>query len=165
LGYGKVENVTSALIDCFCGSGFAPEYRLSRGRHDDRFGVPVVATVEAMTAALSEELRAVFRALPPAGGPPVGAGCGQCCRRFRRSPAALDDEAATDLAILRTLTTLPGGPCPAPPAALPVARSVRRGLAPGAQPNGADGAVFPTSFDEPGPARLRRHGRSLCDGS
>jgi hypothetical protein len=65
-GYGTMETVTSGVIDYYGASGFNPDLTLSRDQLDEHFGVPVVATVEAMTSALQKELQA---ALPRLFGP------------------------------------------------------------------------------------------------
>ncbi len=65
-GYGTMENVTSGVIDYYGASGFDKNLTLSREHLDAHFDVPVVATVEAMTAALHEEL---LIALPQLFGP------------------------------------------------------------------------------------------------
>ncbi|MBS0248400.1 MAG: hypothetical protein JSR61_17430 [Proteobacteria bacterium] len=65
-GYGRMETVTSGVIDYYGSSGFTAEFTLSKDQLDDHFGVPVVATVDAMTAALQDELKA---ALPRLFGP------------------------------------------------------------------------------------------------
>jgi hypothetical protein len=57
-GYGLVDNVTSAVIDYFGGSGFDSEFTLTREQLDLHFGVPVAATVDAVTEATREALRA-----------------------------------------------------------------------------------------------------------
>lgn len=57
-GYGSVERVTSAVIDYFGGSGFESEFSLTREQLDQHFGVPVAATVDAMTETVRETLHA-----------------------------------------------------------------------------------------------------------
>jgi hypothetical protein len=57
LGYEGIREVTSAVIDYYGCSGFRVELTLTRDQLDYHFGVPVVATVEAMTAALRDALQ------------------------------------------------------------------------------------------------------------
>jgi hypothetical protein len=58
LGHGPIETATSAVID-YCGaSGFDPDFTLTRDQLDAHFGVPVAATVDAMTTAVRETLHA-----------------------------------------------------------------------------------------------------------
>ena len=63
LGYGPIETVTSAVIDYYGGSGFDPDFAITRNNLDEHFGVPVVATVDAMTAAVRDALEAALPAL------------------------------------------------------------------------------------------------------
>ena len=58
LDYGPITNTTSAVIDYYGASGFDPNFTLTRDQLDEHFGVPVVATVDAMTNALREALHA-----------------------------------------------------------------------------------------------------------
>jgi hypothetical protein len=74
-GYGPVEKVTSAIIDYFGGSGFDSEFTLTREQLDLHFGVPVAATVDAMTETTRDTLRAELpRLLAPVinGVLPIG---------------------------------------------------------------------------------------------
>lgn len=61
--YGPIETTTSGVIDYFGGSGFDPDLTVTRDQLDDHFGVPVLATVEAVTAAAREALDAELPAL------------------------------------------------------------------------------------------------------
>ena len=63
LGYGPIETVTSAVIDYFGSSGFDSHFTITRDMLDEYFGVPVVATVDAMTAAVRDALEAELPAL------------------------------------------------------------------------------------------------------
>jgi hypothetical protein len=63
LGYGPIETITSAVIDYFGSSGFDPAFTITRNQLDEHFGVPVVATVDAMTAAVRDALEAELPAL------------------------------------------------------------------------------------------------------
>lgn len=139
LGYGEIESVTSAVID-YCGaSGFDPEFTLTREQLDGHFGVPVVATVEAMTAALSAELQAALPGLfgpfleqlsePDAGNAAGAARTANDCAAPVPA-AATGGETAMDLKILRTLTAMPAGPGPA-----------RRAMRPSRLANAPIGAV------------------------
>ena len=56
LGYDRIETVTSAVIDYYGGGGFSPDLTLTREQLDEYFQVPVVETVDAMTAALRDAL-------------------------------------------------------------------------------------------------------------
>jgi hypothetical protein len=64
LGYGPIETTTSAVIDYYGASGFDAQFTITRNQIDEHFDVPVVATVDAMTAAvrdaLEEELPRLF---------------------------------------------------------------------------------------------------------
>jgi hypothetical protein len=62
-GYDRIHSVTSAVIDYYGASGFSKEMRLTRELLDEHFGVPVVDTVEAMTAELQRALHAEMRNL------------------------------------------------------------------------------------------------------
>jgi len=62
-GYDGIRSVTSAVIDYYGASGFSKEMRLTGGELDEHFGVPVVDTVEAMTAELQRALHAEMRNL------------------------------------------------------------------------------------------------------
>jgi len=108
-GYGTMENVTSGVIDYYGASGFDKNLALSREHLDAHFDVPVVATVEAMTAALHEELqialpqlfRPFLASLPEADhadAKPAG----------NRRRAA--DAPAKDPVTLQTLMAPPAGP-------------------------------------------------------
>ena len=55
-GYGTIEDVSARVIDYYGASGFPSDIALTRNQLDEHFGVPVVATVETMTAAMSDEL-------------------------------------------------------------------------------------------------------------
>ncbi len=58
LGYDTVDCTTSAVIDYYGGSGFEAKFTLTRNDLDRHFGVPVIATVDAVTDALREALQA-----------------------------------------------------------------------------------------------------------
>ena len=62
-GYDGIHSVTSAVIDYYGASGFSKEMRLTGEEIDEHFGVPVVDTVEAMTAELQRALHAEMRNL------------------------------------------------------------------------------------------------------
>jgi hypothetical protein len=62
-GYDRIHSVTSAVIDYYGASGFSKEMRLTREELNEHFGVPVVDTVEAMTAELQRALHAEMRNL------------------------------------------------------------------------------------------------------
>ena len=62
-GYDGIRSVTSAVIDYYGASGFSKEMRLTGEELDEHFGVPVVDTVEAMTAELQRALHAEMRNL------------------------------------------------------------------------------------------------------
>jgi len=110
LGYGHVETVTSAVID-YCGaSGFDPNFTLTRDQLDEHFGVPVVATVDAVTAAAREALEVE---LPTLLGPVFD----RMTLPTQEATAAtlIDNEAPTEDAamrgsVVRTLTAPPTGP-------------------------------------------------------
>jgi hypothetical protein len=110
LGHGPVESVTSAVIDYFGGSGFEAEFSLTRDQLDGHFGVPVVATVDAMTATVRDALQAELpHLLRPVldGMAPVEA--------VVASPVEVDAartarRGAIDPRVLRTLTAPPTGP-------------------------------------------------------
>jgi hypothetical protein len=113
LGYEGIDKVTSAVIDYYGCSGFRKELTLSRGQLDDHFGVPVVATIEAMTAALRDALHAELPTLlrpfvtsmktvdVPVPSPTRTG-------RFRNKDAV----AMGDAAVERLLTARPMGPGP-----------------------------------------------------
>ena len=63
LGQWPIETVTSAVIDYYGSSGFDPNYTLVRDQLDDHFGVPIVETVDAVTAAARQALDAELPAL------------------------------------------------------------------------------------------------------
>ena len=109
-GYGTMENVTSGVVDYYGASGFAPELTLSRDQLDAHFGVPVVATVEAMTAALHEALQA---ALPGLFGPFLAsmpeADTGEAAPIGNRGAPDVG-RATIDPAVLKALTAPPAGP-------------------------------------------------------
>ena len=63
LGYGPIETVTSAVIDYYGASGFDPNFTITRNRLDEHFGVPIVATVDAMTKAARDALEIELPAL------------------------------------------------------------------------------------------------------
>jgi RNase H-fold protein (predicted Holliday junction resolvase) len=112
-GYGTMETCTSGVIDYYGSAGFTPEFTLLRDELDDHFGVPVVATVDAMTAALQEELKA---ALPRLFGPflaslpaPDG-GERKPTGNAIRVTAEMTERAAMDPAVVHALTAPLTGP-------------------------------------------------------
>jgi hypothetical protein len=62
-GYDGVRSVTSAVIDYYGASGFSKEMKLTREELDGHFGVPVLDTIDAMTAELQCALHAEMRNL------------------------------------------------------------------------------------------------------
>jgi hypothetical protein len=62
-GYDAIRSVTSAVIDYYGSSGFSKEMKLTREELDGHFGVPVLATIDAMTAELQRALHAEMRNL------------------------------------------------------------------------------------------------------
>lgn len=75
-GYSTIDTVTSACIDWFGAAGLPPHLTVQGPDVDVHFGVPVIATVERMTAHLRDELHRTmpgllvplferFEALPP----------------------------------------------------------------------------------------------------
>lgn len=63
LGYGPIETTTSAVIDYYGASGFDAQFTITRDQIDGHFEVPVVATVDAMTATVRDTLEAELPAL------------------------------------------------------------------------------------------------------
>ena len=63
LGFEYIHNVTSAVIDYYGGSGFSKDLKLTRDELDGHFGVPVIETVDAMTAELHRALLGEMRTL------------------------------------------------------------------------------------------------------
>jgi hypothetical protein len=110
LGYGHVETVTSAVID-YCGaSGFDPNFTLTRDQLDAHFGVPVVATVDAVTAAARSALEAE---LPALFGPVFDRMTLPNHEAAAVPTAAITvpaEEAPKHAAVLRTLAAPPTGP-------------------------------------------------------
>jgi hypothetical protein len=109
-GHGPVETVTSAVIDYFGGSGFEADFTLTRDRLDAHFGVPVVATVDAMTATVREALDAELVGL-------LGPVLARMAATDAGIATVMDIDAAVDArgapmdpAVLRTLTAPPTGP-------------------------------------------------------
>jgi hypothetical protein len=110
LGYGPIENVTSAVIDYFGSSGFDPHFTLTRDKLDQHFGVPVTATVDAMTAAVRDALEAELPALfepvfdrmtmPIAGMPTLP----------NPGTATVGKFVPTNVTMLRGMTAAPAGP-------------------------------------------------------
>jgi hypothetical protein len=80
-GYDGIRSVTSAVIDYYGASGFSKEMKLTREELDGHFGVPVLDTIDAMTAELQRALHAEMRNLltpaltnlPHAADPALGA--------------------------------------------------------------------------------------------
>jgi hypothetical protein len=62
-GYDGIRSVTSAVIDYYGASGFSKEMKLTREELDGHFGVPVLDTIDAMTAELQRALHAEMRNL------------------------------------------------------------------------------------------------------
>jgi hypothetical protein len=62
-GYEGIRSVTSAVIDYYGASGFSKEMRLTKEELDGHFGVPVIDTIDAMTAELQRALHAEMRNL------------------------------------------------------------------------------------------------------
>jgi hypothetical protein len=62
-GYDGIRTVTSAVIDFYGASGFSKDMKLTKDELDEHFGVPVVDTVDAMTAELQRALHAEMRNL------------------------------------------------------------------------------------------------------
>ncbi|WP_296738987.1 hypothetical protein [Mesorhizobium sp.] len=62
-GMEGINSVTSAIIDYYGGSGFSKELKLTRDELDEHFGVPVVETIDAMTAELNRALLDEVQAL------------------------------------------------------------------------------------------------------
>jgi hypothetical protein len=63
LGYEGITSVTSAVIDYYGASGFSKDLKLTREELDGHFGVPVVETIDAMTAELHRVLLGEMRTL------------------------------------------------------------------------------------------------------
>jgi hypothetical protein len=114
-GYDGTRSVTSAVIDYYGASGFSKEMRLTREELDEHFGVPVVDTIEAMTAELQRALHAEMRNLlmpaltnlPHVADRPLGAGI--------IVPPSVAENAETEIrenAIGRVLNARPTGPGP-----------------------------------------------------
>ena len=62
-GYSTIDTVTSACIDWFGAAGLPPHLTVQGPDVDVHFGVPVIATVEKMTAHLRDELHRTMPAL------------------------------------------------------------------------------------------------------
>lgn len=62
-GYDGIKTVTSAVIDFYGASGFSKDMKLTKDELDEHFGVPVVDTVDTMTAELQRALHAEMRNL------------------------------------------------------------------------------------------------------
>jgi hypothetical protein len=62
-GYDDIRSVTTAVIDYYGASGFSKELKLTREQLDEHFGVPVLDTIDAMTAELQRALHAEMRTL------------------------------------------------------------------------------------------------------
>ena len=62
-GYEDIHSVTSAVIDYYGASGFSKELKLTRDELDGHFGVPVLETIDAMTAELQRALHVEMRTL------------------------------------------------------------------------------------------------------
>jgi hypothetical protein len=114
-GYDGIRSVTSAVIDYYGASGFSKEMRLTGGELDEHFGVPVVDTVEAMTAELQRALHAEMRNLltpaltnlPHATNQALGADTGVPNLVAENAEAKLPESA-----IGRVLNARPTGPGP-----------------------------------------------------
>ncbi|MCK9913328.1 hypothetical protein MXD81_29520 [Microbacteriaceae bacterium K1510] len=107
-GYGPVETVTSAVIDYFGGSGFEADFTLTREQLDLHFGVPVAATVDAMTDTVRETLRSELpRLLGPVVADMLPAKAPTRTRSKTKPAAGL---MPPDNAVLHTLNAPPTGP-------------------------------------------------------
>ncbi len=62
-GYEDIRSVTSAVIDYYGASGFSKELKLTREELDEHFGVPVLDTIDAMTAELQRALHLEMRTM------------------------------------------------------------------------------------------------------
>jgi hypothetical protein len=62
-GYRTVETATAAVIDYLGQSGFSKDLTIDRDAIDEFFGLPIVAGIDAMTAAMSEALNSELRNL------------------------------------------------------------------------------------------------------
>jgi hypothetical protein len=62
-GYEGIRSVTSAVIDYYGASGFSKDLKVTRDELDEHFGVPVLETIDAMTAELGRALHAEMRTL------------------------------------------------------------------------------------------------------
>jgi hypothetical protein len=62
-GYADIRSVTTGVIDFYGASGFSKELKLTREELDGHFGVPVLDTIDAMTAELQRALHAEMRSL------------------------------------------------------------------------------------------------------
>jgi hypothetical protein len=62
-GYDGIRTVTSGVIDYYGASGFSKEMKLTREELDEHFRVPVLDTIDAMTAELQRALHAEMRNL------------------------------------------------------------------------------------------------------
>ena len=63
MGYGEIETGSAALIDYYGQSGFAEDITITKGDIDAFFDVPIVASIDRMTQAMSEALNAELRNL------------------------------------------------------------------------------------------------------
>ena len=74
-GYRTIETGVAAVIDYYGQSGFATDLTINREEIDDFFELPIVASVDQMTAAMSgalaDELRGMFAAIAPTVATPA----------------------------------------------------------------------------------------------
>jgi hypothetical protein len=114
-GYDSIRSVTSAVIDYYGASGFSKEMKLTREELDEHFGVPVLDTIDAMTAELQRALHAEMRnlltpaltILPHAADQALGADI-----IVPPSVAETAEEEIRETAIGRLLNARPTGPGP-----------------------------------------------------
>ena len=115
-GYDDIRSVTSAVIDYYGASGFSKELKLTREELDEHFGVPVLETIDAMTAELQRALHLEMRTLlvpalsrlPRSADQPRGA-----ADLADTSPVADDaEEQFREDSIGRLLNARPTGPGP-----------------------------------------------------
>jgi hypothetical protein len=107
LGYSRIETVTSAVIDYYGGGGFSPDLTLTRDQLDEYFQVPVVETVDAMTAALRDALETE---LPHLFGPYLARVERKRGTAADLPPSASDASSSPQNDIARLLRARPVGP-------------------------------------------------------
>ena len=114
-GYDGIRSVTSAVIDYYGASGFSKEMRLTGEELDEHFGVPVVDTVEAMTAELQRALHAEMRNLLTPALTNLPHATNQALGVDKSAPHLVAENAEAKLpesAIGRVLNARPTGPGP-----------------------------------------------------